>query len=219
MAVSHSFENRPPVQSVSQLTAHFLYLNSFFNYEWVNPVYWTLALEFQYYLLIGLCFPLLVDTRKHVWLGTCLVLCFLGMIPGAVWVFHWLPLFLLGIATFFFRVNRISRLVYLLSLALLGLLACHVFDITIALAGLVTASIITFVDFSSKWLLQLGAISYSLYLVHYPVGRIVLSTAKHFNSVYPFRWLVVFGTIVFSLFAAWVLYRIIEKPAQQGRRI
>ncbi|UAY55452.1 acyltransferase family protein [Arachidicoccus terrestris] len=39
--------------------SQFLYLNDILGLPWLNIVYWTLALEFQFYLLIGLLFPLL----------------------------------------------------------------------------------------------------------------------------------------------------------------
>ena len=77
MLTSKSYANRPPIHSLAQLAAHFGYLNTFFQYEWINPVYWSLALEFQYYLLIGLCFPLLNSNSKRVRVFTCVGLSLL----------------------------------------------------------------------------------------------------------------------------------------------
>ena len=37
---------------------HLGYVNVFFGYPWLNPCYWTLAIELQYYLLVGCCFLL-----------------------------------------------------------------------------------------------------------------------------------------------------------------
>src|ERR1017187_46026 len=45
--------------SLVQVTLHLGYLNVFFGYPWLNPVFWTLAIELQYYLAVGLLFPLI----------------------------------------------------------------------------------------------------------------------------------------------------------------
>src|SRR4051812_48063500 len=46
-----------------QFLLHFGYINTFFGYPWLNDVFWTLAIEFQYYLLMGLIFPLLFSRK------------------------------------------------------------------------------------------------------------------------------------------------------------
>jgi peptidoglycan/LPS O-acetylase OafA/YrhL len=37
---------------------HLVYINNFFHLPTLNPVYWTLAIEFQFYLILALFFPL-----------------------------------------------------------------------------------------------------------------------------------------------------------------
>ncbi len=46
------------------LLLHFAYLNDLFHVRWINVVYWTLAIEFQWYLLIGLVLPLLASAAN-----------------------------------------------------------------------------------------------------------------------------------------------------------
>jgi peptidoglycan/LPS O-acetylase OafA/YrhL len=36
---------------------------AFFHTTWLIPVFWTLAVEFQYYVLLGLFFPLLFSNK------------------------------------------------------------------------------------------------------------------------------------------------------------
>jgi len=36
-------------------------LNSLLGFKWVNTVFWTLAIEFQYYLTVACTFPLLTS--------------------------------------------------------------------------------------------------------------------------------------------------------------
>ena len=53
-----------PLFKIPQMTVtgrdmllHFGYLNDLFKVPWINVVYWTLAIEFQWYLLVGLVMP------------------------------------------------------------------------------------------------------------------------------------------------------------------
>ncbi|MCA1632216.1 MAG: acyltransferase [Acidobacteria bacterium] len=52
--------------TLPQVLLHFAYVNVFFGYPWLSDVFWTLAIEFQYYLLIGLAFPLVFSRDARV---------------------------------------------------------------------------------------------------------------------------------------------------------
>jgi len=64
-AMTPGFNGPPYHVSLSQVMLHFAYLNAFFKGNWLNPVFWTLAIEFQYYLMVGLLFPL-ISSRKRI---------------------------------------------------------------------------------------------------------------------------------------------------------
>ena len=50
----------PPIDwTPAQIAGHLGYLNTFLGLPWLNPVYWSLAIEFQFYVLIGLVMPAL----------------------------------------------------------------------------------------------------------------------------------------------------------------
>jgi len=70
MHFANSHAGQLPYESVPQILLHLGYLNVIFGYKFLNPIYWTLAIEFQYYLLLGLAFPLLFHSRKSVRLLT-----------------------------------------------------------------------------------------------------------------------------------------------------
>jgi peptidoglycan/LPS O-acetylase OafA/YrhL len=55
---------RLPELNINQLLLHFGYLIPFTKYTWMNRVYWTLAIEFQFYLFMGLFY--FVITNKKV---------------------------------------------------------------------------------------------------------------------------------------------------------
>ena len=54
----------PPYElDLPRLFSHLAYLSSILDYNWYNVVYWTLAIELQFYLCIALLVPLLVHGR------------------------------------------------------------------------------------------------------------------------------------------------------------
>ena len=55
------FSGQQPHLRISDLLQHLAYLNAFTGGDWLDPVYWTLAVEFQFYFAVSLLFPLLVS--------------------------------------------------------------------------------------------------------------------------------------------------------------
>ena len=67
---------------------------------------------------------------------------------------------------------------------------------------------------TGKWLQELGRISYSLFLIHYSVGWIVVTVGHWFTGDIPFMavgWLVV--ALAASIVAAQLMYTFIEEPS------
>lgn len=74
-------------------------------------------MEVQYYLLVGLMFPLLASRSARTRLTTMAVLAaFPLLLPSTAFVCRWLVLFLMGIGTFQFRNGLVSRRTYLVTL-------------------------------------------------------------------------------------------------------
>lgn len=110
-ASSHApgFQGAPFSVTWRQLVLHLGYVNALFDEPWLNPVFWTLAIEFQYYLMIGAVFPLLNAKSTVVRATTFLTLgatAFLGLSDR--FIFHYFPLFLLGVAVFYYRSSAIT---------------------------------------------------------------------------------------------------------------
>ncbi|MBK8725015.1 MAG: acyltransferase [Holophagaceae bacterium] len=64
-----------------RLLLHLGYLNHYFGKESYNPVYWTLAIELQFYLSIALLFPLLTHRHRLVRLAVPVALLALAWFP------------------------------------------------------------------------------------------------------------------------------------------
>lgn len=210
------FRGASPHYTWTQLLCHIGYINAVVGKPWVNPVFWSLGIEFQYYLTIGALFPLLVDRRKTVRFGFLTVLL-LGaiLIRRGSLVFGWFPLFVAGILTFQRKVDLISTRTLLAGLAVIGIVCWFVDGHLVSIVVVATALIIQFVQVPTSRLTNLGLISYSLYLLHVPVGGKIVNIGTRFAHTLPTQILVLAAAVVGSISSAVLLYRFVELPSQR----
>ena len=69
-----------------------------------------------------------------------------------------------------------------------------------------------------KVLVFLGFISYSLYLLHVPIGGRVINLAGRLPHTMPVELGAETAAMAVSLIAAWLLYRLVERPSQKWVR-
>jgi peptidoglycan/LPS O-acetylase OafA/YrhL len=217
-AASPMFNGAPPEFPPAQLAAHLLYLIPLTGYEWLQPVYWTLAFEFAFYLSVGLTFPLLGSSTRpwiaRILAGTLIGLAAIGAVPYLV------LLFVMGFAGFRRVALRDSR-GWTACLLLVCTLALGLFrGIEVAVVGLATALAIVghrLAPELPRWLGAalggLGAISYSLYLVHVPIGGKVVNLGGRFIEGPVSELVLSLVALAISLAAALVFYWVIERPA------
>jgi peptidoglycan/LPS O-acetylase OafA/YrhL len=198
------------------LALHLGYLNAFFQYPWVNDVYWTLAIEFQYYIIIALIFPLLIHSKKYF---SFLALGVFGMmgffITSHNFIFNYGLLFVVGILLFQFKIGYLKNSEFG-ALLLIALLMIFIkFDKRYLVAALLPYFFILYFDFNNKISKFLGNISYSLYLVHIPIGGRIINICETLFQSELLRSVFVFVALAGSIFAAWVFFMVIEKPAME----
>src|SRR5690606_28624124 len=101
--------NGPPFEiDYIQLFSHLGYLNNFIGKDWLNPVFWTLAIEFQYYLLIALFFPLISSKKWYQWIPALLIFnCFPNWFDRS-YVFHFSIYFTIGIIIYRYLCDKHS---------------------------------------------------------------------------------------------------------------
>jgi len=219
-------EGRPV--DAARVLLHLGYANTFFQYDWLNPSYWTLAIEFQYYVLAGLLFPLLVARGRVTRLlafacfGAASLMAERVVIGGVPlytnFILRFVPLFLLGAATFQRRAAIAGRAEYVLMVAAASCLSLVTVGSHSTAAALLAVFVINFYERRTAVTDFLGKISYSLYLLHWPVGHLVLSLLglKLLNAQSDAaRVSVIFVTLGVCIAAAYALYLTVELPAQR----
>jgi len=214
-ALVPGFKGGPVQIDAAGLLLHFGYLNALVRHQWLNPVYWTLAIEFQYYLLIGLLFPFLNSAERAVRLTMLLSLAALPfVIPNENLIFRYLFLFLLGFGLFQFRTGLTGRLEMLCLEAVfgVGLFITLGMPPTVAATFAIVGSVV--LNFKNKVFRFLANISYSLYLLHVPIGGRIVNIGQRFAANDPERYLVLIMALAVSIVSAFLLYRFIERPAR-----
>ena len=203
----------------SQVLSHLGYTTRFFGFDWLDDVYWTLAIEFQFYLLIGLTFPLLSQAHSLTRWAATIVFVLIGLsafvLPIKVTVLTYTPIFALGIVVFQYRSGLINWRMLWMTLVALTAFIWWMSTAKIALVAGATAAVIANVDRGWAPLTRLGAVSYSLYLFHATLGGAIINLGiKHTNTAAG-RYLVLVAALTASVVVAIAVYWLVERPAQR----
>jgi len=207
--------------SIGNILMHFGYLNTFTG-DWLLDIYWTLAVEFVFYLSIGLAYPIVVGKP---YLRIPLFLSFLAV--GPFCPHHSLPFFapyfVLGMQACLFYTKKINANEFwaIISIALFCMLFENEgFSFFITREGIIKCALsaATLFYFFTKpklnwWLYVLGSISYSLYLLHTIFGSAILKAVKLNNFESPKKWLFIFAACMVSIVCSLLFYKYVEKPS------
>jgi peptidoglycan/LPS O-acetylase OafA/YrhL len=232
------------IPSFSDIVAHVLYLPVLMDKPLINSVYWTLCLEIQFYLIFCLVMWVATRLRRRF---TPRVSFYLAVLPATLianlWAVQWQPFDVHGLFTghwFFFMAgvliwnaatqkdDRVALPIALVNLGVLSI-ACVAQGSPAIGVGAFTCALILVAGRLGKfrtWLawrpLQvLGAISYSLYLIHnvitgaaFRVGYGITGRNVWLEGI----WFAL--VLVACILASWIFYRVIEKPSMNlSRRV
>jgi exopolysaccharide production protein ExoZ len=210
-----SFKGKPFVLIPGQLVAHIFYVVPFTKYPFYNNVFWTLCVEFQFYLIIGVLY-FISNSRlyKIIFLIVFSVTCFVHFSNSYFLIFTYAPIFALGISLIdFYQTKHPIHVV--LPIILTGLVLYR-FGLTISILLVISGLIVLYFKLVIKQLSFLGDISYSLYLIHPLVLFTILGVLKklHLNTATnQYLWLS--GEVVTAVCTAYLFYILIEKPSQK----
>jgi len=142
------------------LLLHLGYLNDIAGARWVNVVYWTLAIEFQWYLLVGLAMPLLAGGKVLRFAGAAAMTALFFAFPyNDRLVFHYLPVFLIGVFVFQYRAQLIPLHQMLGLIALMCIAMQHNLGWLFVIVSVATGLLIAFATFHNHAMDRIGDIS------------------------------------------------------------
>jgi peptidoglycan/LPS O-acetylase OafA/YrhL len=216
------YRGQPFRLDLAQIGWHLGYLTPLVHQQWLNPVFWTLAVECQFYVLIAVVFSLIASPRRGVRLGVVAVLLAASFWrPADEALTSQLAQFVIGIAVFQFtaRVSSAKEtMLVLLSAAGLVYTGLGAGSMVVCLG---TAGVIVFAPMwvgaglARPALSFFGTISYSLYLIHVPIGGRIINLAQRLPPSNFTSLVAIFVAGLVSVGAAYALYRLVERPAQR----
>jgi peptidoglycan/LPS O-acetylase OafA/YrhL len=204
--------------SLGQFVSNLLFIVPFTSYHWIIGIFWTLAIEFQFYLFIGLLFSLMFE-RWHIgwFIGAYLLVNMLQYLVPALALnsfCQYSAVFALGSATLLWQQQRLSWLLYAGCLLLFGGLVYWQLGVYIAGVSLLTAFSINLLKVNLPGLNFLGKISYSFYLLHVLIGTTCeYALMKLLPPTTDARKLFITAVaLLASLLGAFLFYQFIERP-------
>ena len=214
---SAAYQGSPFSIDILRLLSHLGYLVGLLGMNWLNPVFWTLAIECQFYLLIAALHSLLVHSSVFVRSGAILLLLGLSFIgPPQKYVLNYLPFFVLGIVIFQCHVHLSSKLEVAFATALAAIVIYSRMGLDVAIIGCLGAGLILLLpDWKDSTLSFLGNISYSLYLLHVPLGGRVINLSRRLQLSSLESILVLCLAVGLSVAFAYLLWRFVERPSQR----
>lgn len=186
---------------------------------WINPIFSTLGIEFQFYLLIGLLLPLF---QYRLWIKYLLLAVLIAL--GVRTMDHQsvlvnMPYFSLGIIMYDVYSKKFLNSSYVfLGLLLIVLLRYYYLEDFITSA--ITLLLFLVIKPSFKLSNEIGKISYSLYLTHGFFGGWLLFFLSQERYISLSPYIIIPAAFIFSLIGAKVFYILFEKPSiRLGKKI
>lgn len=199
------------------LAGHLAYINGITGGKWLNDVYWSLAIEFQYYIIIAIAYKLIIS--KNMFYRFLFMVLFLASnfitIPLNGLIFSYSTFFVLGIILFQVQNGIINNSEFLI-LLLFSLITIFIkYGWVMNFISISAILIIIFIDRIPKFFKYLGMISYSLYLIHIPIGGRIINLSEVLLSNKLVRETMVFLAFAVSVMISWFFYLYIEKPCKK----
>ncbi len=183
--LSQSYRGNPFILDLPTIFSNLFHINYLFNLPFLNSSYWTLFVEWQFYLLIGIIAPFFIQWPTIHQVILLVVLSSLGLFtPNIYIVFRDFSLFSLGILAWIYLEKSISKHTLFITFILLLSISIYVHQQDpIHLIGVC----FSFFVIAFRWNLPtvpfLSQISYALFLTHIPVGtRLTHLTSRYYTS-------------------------------------
>jgi len=208
-----------PMYSASQIAAHMVYMQDLLGVDEISEIFWTLCLELQFYLV----FALILLTGSRI----VLALAFIASAPlSVIMIWHGLFTqlwygFLLGAAAYMaWQDRRWAAWFWLYAISLLALAIMR----QDPFMGICAATALLLyvmangdrLGATANWkaFQFLGVVSYSLYLFHTPATGVTFRLGrKLLGDGISAELVTMLTAITLSIFVAWIMWWIVEKPS------
>jgi len=194
---------------------HLFYLIPFSGFQWYQSVFWTLGVEFQFYLLIGLLLPALQKGNTYLLVLALVSLSWTAYYaptpdPKSFYILRSLHFFCIGVLLLLNRKQKLSN--WLFHIALFAIIIFLIFKITLVtgIACYATALLIKYSKFENPISNFFSKISYSLYIIHFLSAEFVIYLLSGV-SIAPYLLFTIL--IITGILSGYLLYIIIEKPS------
>jgi peptidoglycan/LPS O-acetylase OafA/YrhL len=197
----------------------------------INPVYWSLCYEEQFYLLIAATMVCAAAYRPPLLLAITIIAAATYCLPSAVhipglFIDRWLS-FALGLAVFGWFDSRYGRSWALAMFAIAIVTEAITWRVDLGISLVVSAAFVALRRHDAylsslrpvSWLAAVGAFSYSLYLIHVPIAGRIVNLARRLVPTAATWWLpITAAAFAGALAAAVVFHQLVEKRFQRSDR-
>jgi peptidoglycan/LPS O-acetylase OafA/YrhL len=198
----------PYPYTVKQFILNITYLAPFFKMEWINIAFWTLAVEFQFYILTGLSYNLFISNKNIKYVGFIALLSTGFIVPKEYQtVLHNYIYFIIGFQTFMYYTKQIKGLEFVLTLIASTVFIVVFKEIENLPFIAVTVLGILYFKYEHKIAVFFGDISYSLYLTHGLIGGTIVLFTKSDMPKFMLFFYILFNAICFAYFYYYTVER------------
>ena len=199
---------------VNLFLSNLTYTAGVLNMKWASGVFWTLGIEFQFYIFLALLYLLFFNKSPFIFFTIFLMVLFISyFITDGNLLLHWFPFFGLGIILFRFKSFNLD----LYSLCLLSIITLMLIYVKYGTPFLLVSILtITFIyinlyfnlNLRSNVIVRIGQISYSIYLVHVLIIQIFfyffkskgIGNSEYFTMTICILFVLVFSFLFYLLF-------------------
>ncbi len=207
------YHGEPFHLNIGQFLSHIVYLPKSFGFEWIQPVYPTLQVEFQFYILLGLIFPLLRSEKKLIIYAITVIFIVISYLTPVA-IFGFIDLFLIGIIYFKYKIGHLNRYEFWsMEVVIIAFTLFNNQDKYVAVAEFISIIGIMYWESANKITQFLGKISYSLYLIHVPIGGKVVNLGNRYSHSISTSYLIILLAVMVSVASAWIFYKMVESPS------
>ncbi|MBJ7403129.1 MAG: acyltransferase [Bradyrhizobium sp.] len=201
-----------PVLDNPTIIGHLTYTVPWVGADWLVPIYWSLAIEIQFYIAMILLGPALLSRKRGILFAMLFLLgCLCFVSSDRTLLFWYLPSFCAGICWYLLFSGRLSALDAYSQAAGFVIIAGLTMPIGYAIATAATTAALA-MPIRASWRLFafLGTTSYSLYLVHSAIGGRIVNLGTRLPNSLLIQSSILALSMLASLVAAYVFWKIFE---------